>query len=110
MAALISGLYREKFNEQHKVLDLVTHSISHKKSDRIPFYFCHGLVPVPGQPRRRGSLQSIDKLVFSEAEYLQLANSSYSWQSTVFLDVCASKSVVFIGVSLSDSNMRRWLS
>jgi hypothetical protein len=91
-------------------LDIITHSVSNRRANRIPFYFCHGLLPLPGRSLNKNAAQSIDKLVFSEASYLQLANLAFSWQSSVFIDVCSSKTVVFVGVSLSDPNMRRWLS
>jgi len=99
-----------KRGELKAVTDIVTHGISNRRANRIPYYFCHGLLPVPVSPARNQATQSLDKLVFSEATYLQLSNTSFSWQSSVFIDVCSSKSVLFIGVSLSDSNMRRWLS
>lgn len=112
-ASLINAYWRISLpprSRAKKVLDPVTHSITDRKSFRIPYYFCHGALPLPaGIPGGRG-VQSIDKLVFSESSYLQLANTSFAWQSSVFLDVCSSRSVVFVGVSLSDSNMRRWLS
>ncbi len=113
LAALINAFSAERqAPSQRQVIDLVTHGISNRRANRIPYYFCHGLLPVPLSPSKtkRPKAQSIDKLVFSETSYLQLANSAFSWQSSVFLDVCNSKSIVFIGVSLSDSNMRRWLS
>jgi hypothetical protein len=91
-------------------LDLITHSISNRKIQRIPYYFIHGLLPVPSRVKKRRMIHSTDKLVFSESEYLHMANTSFSWQSTVFLDLASTRSVVFIGVSLSDPNMRRWLS
>ena len=31
-------------------------------------------------------------------------------QSTIFLHACVNSIVIFIGVSLSDSNMRKWLN
>ena len=89
------------------VLDLVTSSISYRKKTRVPYIFCHGLLNVPNSPR---SQFFGDKLVFSETSYLQLANTSFSWQSSAFIDIAMSQSIVFIGVSLSDPNMRRWLS
>ena len=91
-------------------LDLITHSISSRKFQRIPYYFIHGLLPIPRGRKKRHMIHSTDKLVFSESEYLHMANTSYSWQSTVFLDLASTRSLVFIGVSLSDPNMRRWLS
>lgn len=91
-------------------LDLITHSISNRNSQRIPYYFIHGLLPVPSSTKKRRMMDSVDKLVFSETEYLQMANSTFSWQSSVFLDLTSTRSTVFVGVSLSDPNMRRWLS
>ncbi len=113
LATLINAFSAHRLAPSKKqVIDLVTHGISHRRANRIPYYFCHGLLPVPAgvSKTKRQKAQSIDKLVFSETSYLQLANSAFSWQSSVFLDVCNSKSIVFIGVSLSDANMRRWLS
>lgn len=95
--------------EMRQYLDLVNRSIAVRMVGRIPYIFCHGLLPVPQSPVARSHMASIDKLVFSEAAYLELANLSFSWQSSAFLDVCASRRTVFVGVSLSDPNMRRWL-
>jgi len=89
--------------------DRITRSISTRSVSRIPYIFCHGLLPIPGMKNKEVNYSS-DKLVFSENEYLQLANNSFSWQSSMFLDISSTRKVVFIGVSLTDSNMRRWLS
>lgn len=90
-------------------LDRVVRGISNRSVGRIPYVFCHGLLPVPGADISQHAA-SIDKLVFSEAAYLQLAGNVYSWQATSFLETCAARRVVFVGLSLSDANMRRWLS
>lgn len=110
--ALINAFAAIRFApKEAKPVDIITHGISNRKANRIPYYFCHGLLPVPNpKGNKRPRAKSPDKLVFSETNYLQLANSAFSWQSSVFIDVCSSRSVVFIGVSLSDPNMRRWLS
>lgn len=118
--ALINAIYREglagkaapsnRAASGKKIVDRVTHSISTRRQGRLPVFFCHGLLPVSGKRGRRIDQHSIDKLVFSESEYLQLSNNAFSWQSSAFIDVCVSHSVVFIGVSLSDSDMRKWLS
>lgn len=99
-----------KRGELKSALDIVTHGISNRRADRIPYFFCHGLLPVPTPRHKHQTAQSVDKLVFSEGSYLQLANNAFSWQSTVFIDTCSSKVVVFVGLSLSDPNIRRWLS
>ena len=98
----VKGANREYF-------DLVTRSISGRKMDRVPYILCHGVLPVPDQ-KRISPMVAVDKLVFSESDYLQLANNAFSWQASAFLDACTSRRVVFLGVSLSDPNMRRWLS
>ncbi|MCU6791912.1 SIR2 family protein [Paenibacillus sp. WQ 127069] len=109
---LINSFLCERFNfdpNTKKYMDFVTRSISNKNKDRLTYTFCHGFLPIPNQIQKRG-LVSIDKLVFSENEYLSLANNSYSWQSSTFYNICSSQPVVFIGVSLTDPNMRRWLA
>lgn len=83
-------------------------SVSNQGSKQIPYIFCHGLLPVTEKVHKFST--SIDKLVFLEEEYLQIANNSFSWQSTTFLNTCSTQHIVFIGTSLTDPNMRRWLS
>jgi hypothetical protein len=92
------------------IFDRVTRATTDRKAGRVPYVFCHGLLPIPSILRSGPKNVAIDKLVFSESDYLQMANTAFSWQSSVFLDTCVSKSVVFVGVSLSDPNMRRWLA
>lgn len=91
-------------------LDRVTHSISQIKRDRIKYIFCHGLLLAPLSKSKHSPLKANDKLVFSENAYLNLASTSFSWQSTEFTSYCLTKTMIFIGVSLTDPNMRRWLS
>lgn len=107
---LASGNEVARAGELRSVFNIVTHSISARRSGKIPFIFCHGLLPVPDPTGAEHRRDSVDKLVFSESAYLGLANSAFSWQSSVFLEACSTRSIVFIGVSLSDPNMRRWLS
>ncbi len=95
---------------QKKSLDRVTQALTRRKAKRIPYYHCHGILPIPEGTLKFHKEIGIDKLVFSEGDYLHLANSSFSWQSSVFLGACSFNSLVFIGVSLADSNIRRWLS
>lgn len=96
--------------DRAQLFDFVTRSISRKRTGRIPYVFLHGLLPVPDPSGVAHRAESSDKLVFSEASYLQLANTSFSWQSALFLDAASSNHLVFVGVSLSDPNMRRWLA
>src|ERR1700693_4058747 len=47
------------------VLVLMVHSTSDRTAGRVPYVFCHGLLPVPGTTGR--TLSSVVKLVFLEA-------------------------------------------
>lgn len=93
-----------------RMLDLVTRGISSRKAGHIPFIFCHGLLPVEGGRDLFNKSTDEDKRVFSEGEYLQLANSSFSWQSSLFLGTAVLRSMVFVGLSFTDPNLRRWLA
>jgi hypothetical protein len=93
-----------------RLLDRVTRGISSRQRGRIPYVFCHGLMPLDGGLKLFAELASPEKLVFSEGEYLQLANSSFSWQSSLFLGTAVLRSMVFVGLSFSDPNLRRWLA
>lgn len=97
-------------SNNRRPFDIVLRSTSSRASDRIPYIFVHGLLPIPRVEKRRNRFVSGDKLVFSETEYLNLSNSNYSWQSTQFVSAASNNRIVFIGVSMSDPNMRKWLS
>lgn len=95
---------------QRRLLDRVTLGISYRAADRIPYIFCHGLLPIPeALPQFERSL-SAEKLVFSEGEYVNLANNSFSWSASMFLGTAVLRTMVFIGLSFTDQNLRRWLA
>lgn len=115
--SLINSFEREPYigktkkpNEVKEIIDLVTNSISSKCKGRIPYYFCHGALLNNLREISDHRLNNTSKLVFSEGSYLQIANTSFSWQSINFLNVCSDSTVIFIGVSLTDPNMRKWLT
>ena len=94
-----------------RYLDFITSSISRTNKIRLPFYYCHGLMPVYINGKQINHKVCFDdKLVFLEDEYLNQTNMAFSWQSSSFCETARSSKVVFIGVSLTDPNMRRWLS
>ncbi len=93
-----------------RLLDRVNRGISYRSPDRIPYIFCHGLLPIPDALPRYGRILSAEKLVFSEGEYLAMANTSFSWASSMFLSHAVLRTMVFIGLSFTDQNLRRWLA
>lgn len=106
--ALLNYYYWMNRTDDKNKFDRVVNGITNRHINRIPYIHCHGVLPINGIETRTGHNAS-DKLVFSEDSYLQLANSPLSWQSLNFIENCTQSKMVFVGVSLSDPNMRRWL-
>jgi hypothetical protein len=97
------------------VVDRIEGSTSSARKGRIPYYFCHGFLPLSDVVNGTFSITPPaamfdSKMVFSEVDYLDLANTVWSWQSSVFTRAAMSDRLVFIGLSLTDPNMRRWLA
>ena len=109
LALLNSFLFEQNDNTIPEDFERVVNIISDRKSKHIPYYHCHGIIPNEIETYKNG-FKADEKLVFSEDSYLQLANSNFSWQSSSFISTCIHNKVIFVGVSLTDSNMRRWLS
>jgi hypothetical protein len=76
-----------------------------RPNGKIPIHHIHGSI-TPESANR----EARDKLVFPESSYSQLASSVYAWPQTVFLSTAQSSRMVFVGLSMSDPNIRRWLS
>ena len=115
LLALINSYVREPFigktkaaGDVPKICDKIIDSTRTNYSNHIAYVHCHGILPIPGI--KKSKLTSSDKLVFAENSYLQLSNNAFSWQSSSFISKCMSQRVIFVGVSLTDPNMRKWLS
>jgi len=93
-----------------KVLKRLSHDLASRQRGQIPYYYVHGVLPVPDGREGFNKTIAADKLVFTESQYLQLSRSAYSWQSATFLASCIHHRCVFIGLSFSDPNLRRWLA
>lgn len=75
----------------------------------IPIYHCHGAIT----PRSAGSSDhrdSRDRLIFLENEYLKVATTSAAWPESLFLFYAQTTRMVFLGLSMADSNIRRWMN
>lgn len=71
----------------------------------------HGCVtPQPIGSKRYIPFDSRDRVIGTEDSYLELEGVNYSWPQTTFLNLAQSTSLAFVGVSMSDPNIRRWLS
>ena len=114
--ALIQSFIREKsLGKKHigncpELVNLMTLSIASSSRKRIPYYFCHGALLDWIAYKNDKRFHTDSRLVFLENQYLQMSNNAFSWQSSIFLNACISTIVIFVGISLSDPNVRKWLS
>jgi hypothetical protein len=74
-----------------------------------PIFHLHGCV-LPKSGRSNLHRESREELVFPESGYSRISSTVFTWQQTVFLSHAQSQRLVFIGLSMSDPNLRRWLS
>lgn len=76
--------------------------------NKIPIIHCHG--SVAPRPRKMDVRDSRDRLVFLEQEYLSIVSSGAAWAESIFLYHAQSSKMAFVGMSMSDTNIRRWMS
>ena len=88
----------------------ILRTMAGKPEVKIPIYHIHGAIK-PGTERDvTKSYDSRDKLVFLEDDYLNVSSGGASWPQTIFMYHSQVSSLIFVGLSMSDSNIRRWLS
>lgn len=78
-------------------------------SDCIPIFHLHGSIS-PTTDSTQNTKDSRDSLIFLESSYNEVASSMHSWAQSTFLYSATNNKLVFIGLSMSDPNIRRWLS
>lgn len=79
--------------------------------DKTPVFYIHGcLTPPPPVHRGKGLRDARDSIVGAEATYLRVASSPFSWAQTTFLHFAQGTNMLIVGQSMSDPNIRRWLS
>lgn len=70
--------------------------------DALPIYHVHGFLP-------NKEIIDMPNLVFSEDAYHSQFIDPYSWQNLIQLNAFSKNTCLFIGLSLSDPNLRRLL-
>jgi hypothetical protein len=77
----------------------------------IAIYHCHGAIkPKPLSATSRSPRDSRDRAIFLESEYIRVATEASSWAETLFMFHAQTSKIVFVGLSMSDPNMRRWMA
>lgn len=80
-----------------------------KSGNNIQIIHCHGAI-APKDTEMLRHRDSRDRLVFLEQEYLDMATSRASWGESQFLFHAHSTKMVFLGLSMADSNIRKWMN
>lgn len=73
------------------------------RPNEIPIYHVHGYLP------QRGDISSDMNVVFSEDAYHDQFIDPFSWSNLIQLSKYGQNTCVFVGLSLSDPNLRRLL-
>jgi hypothetical protein len=73
----------------------------------IPVYHVHGFLPQQGTPLMRH--EAADTLVFTEAQYWSSFAEPTSFPNRVILNALHDSVCIFIGLSMTDLNIARWL-
>ena len=73
------------------------------KQSELPIYHVHGLIP------EIGNIPSEQILIFSEEGYHHAYNQPYTWSNVVQLNLLTQHTCLFIGLSMTDPNLRRLL-
>ena len=86
-------------------------TVSKKIPRRIPIHHIHGcLVPQNADDAKSPGRESRENLIFPETTYGRMSGKVYTWQQTMFLSHAQAHRIVFVGLSMSDPNIRRWLA
>lgn len=81
------------------------------KINKLPIYHVHGYLPQNKQDKCNEKDKSVDDsdLIFSEETYHSQFMNPYSWSNMIQSSAYLSKVCLFVGLSLSDPNLRRLL-
>ena len=90
----------EKSNIKHKAV--YTEGIRNIPQE-IPIYHVHGYLP------RNGKLTEDNEIVFSEESYHSQFIDPFSWSNLIQLNKLSQNTCLFVGLSVTDPNLRRLL-
>lgn len=83
-------------------VSIYTESIKHQPN-QLPVYHVHGFLP------RKGKIPDTTEIVFSEDAYHGQFLDPFSWANLIQLAKYTQNTCLFVGVSLTDPNLRRLL-
>lgn len=94
-----------------KKFSRILRTVEHHQNGLIPLFHLHGcLFPNEGVVGYQRKSSTVSKLIFDENSYIKVAGATYNWAQTTFLYRAQFDQLIFVGLSMSDSNIRKWLS
>jgi hypothetical protein len=78
-------------------------------AENIPIFHLHGSLS-PKNPKATKNRDTRESLIFLESSYTEIASQMHNWAQTNFLYNSQNSKLIFVGLSMSDPNIRRWLS
>lgn len=91
--------YLDERNINHKT---IYHGGINPSNDEIPIYHVHGYLPKDINVKN-------DCIIFSEKEYHHQYGDPHSWRNLIPLKFLRENTILFIGLSMDDPNLRRLL-
>jgi len=85
----------------------------HSWGQKTPIFHLHGsLFPeqIVTKSTKVKKQDGRDNLIFLESSYTKVAGSMFTWAQTNFLFYALNSKIVFLGLSMSDPNIRKWLN
>lgn len=97
------GLIEENLENQKIRHNSVSVEGERTKPDELPIFHVHGYLP------RKGKILKETEIVFSEDAYHNQFIDPFSWSNLIQLNKLSQNTCLFVGLSLSDPNLRRLL-
>jgi len=97
------GLIEERLDKERISNKAIFSEAINHDSIELPIYHVHGYLP------RSGNMSDYGELVFSEDAYHSQFIDPFSWSNLIQLNKLTQSTCLFVGISLTDPNMRRLL-
>ena len=93
-------LLEQEFMKRNIKFKIVVHESDRAKKKEIPIFHVHGFLP------RDEKVKLPEDIILSEDAYHKQIIDSFSWSNLVQINEFSQNTCLFIGISLSDPNMR----
>lgn len=97
------GLIEENLEKNNVKYRAIDNEGIRNTADELPIYHVHGYLP------RAGKISPNKNIVFSEDSYHTQFIEPFSWSNLIQLNKLSQNTCLFIGLSLTDPNLRRLL-